>query len=281
MSVVETPPKLPEWDGSNIETDGRFFVIQGRHGEGKSSLLQFILCEYIRERVNDVVAFSPTESGSLDLAQMLPRSFNYNEVPNDEYLESFIKRQKFEKQKQKKDPNYRARKLAIILDDCGFDSKFLRNSKKLREIIFNQRHLGIYLFITIQYIRQLPPDLHENVDYLFQLRVGDPQSIEKSFSAFFKGILGVKYGPQMAGRERYRFQQYLKEYANAPGHALVVQKSQDPRLCYVSWPKDYTPCRLGDETYWKIAVDLDGEGEEEEEEMMIDLTRAIKLKFNI
>lgn len=273
--------KLPRWSPKGIERDGRFFLFLGRHGVGKTSCLSRVL-SYLGDYCEDWIGFSPTMGGVETLTELMPACYVYDRAPTEEDLEHLIARQKKERKLAKKFEDYEPRKLGIVLDDVGFAKKFLRSSEKLAEIVMNQRHYGMFLFITIQYIRQLNPELHTQVDYLFQLNTSDPKSNALSYEAFFQGKMGTKEGVNFKRRDMTHFNKLIDLYATKPGQALVVQRSRKPYLSFFEWPKEFEKPRIGDEEFWESAGELMGSEEElseDEDEILRDLERATRTRF--
>jgi len=141
---MTTEPKVERWKPKKVERDGRFFLMLGRHGVGKTSLLAYV-CSIIGSRCNDWIGFSPTMGEVETLEDLMPSCYIYSRCPTDEDLGDLIEKQKKERRLGKKYPDYRPRKLGLILDDVGYNKKWVRNAEKLSYIVMNQRHYGILL----------------------------------------------------------------------------------------------------------------------------------------
>lgn len=146
-----------EWDINNFKINTVTMLV-GRRGTGKSTILQE-LCYHLRHQIDYVVGFSPTEEVNEDLFNIIPRSMVYNEIdiPKIQELISLQKRT------WKIKPSYH---LLLLFDDCGYDKKKFRN-KTIGDLFKNGRHYKITVIFTMQYAKDIGPDLRGQIDYLF------------------------------------------------------------------------------------------------------------------
>ena len=72
----------------------------------------------------------------------------------------------------------------MLLDDCMYDSKFLKDTC-IRQCFMNGRHWKLFFMLTMQYVMDLPPALRAYVDYVFILRENFILDREKLYKSFF------------------------------------------------------------------------------------------------
>ena len=167
--------KLKKFNPNKID-DNRVCVFIGKRGTGKSTLITDIL--YHKKHIPVGVVMSGTEEGNKHYQNFIPDTFVYNEYKT-EVLEKVVARQK--NMLKKNAPNFN---VFILLDDCMYDKKFLRD-KVMRLIFYNGRHWGIWFGLSMQYCMDLTPDLRANIDYVFILRENIIQNREKIYKNFF------------------------------------------------------------------------------------------------
>ena len=275
-------PPLEPWDISTIQSDGRLFVFLGPHGSGKSTCMCFV-AQYM-DMVHDWIAYSPTMDGNEGIRNTVLKAFRYSRAPTEKDLEFIIMKGRAERRMKRKYPDYEMRKTGLIIDDCGSDKKLMRNSKALKEIIMNQRHYGIYLFITIQYIRQLDPETYTNVDYLFCLPSDDPTDVEKLHASFFRGKLKVDARTHRKQHELERLNYYMTSYGS-PGCTLLANRHSkgQPYLSYFTWDLNDELQYVGDEEMYDAHLAIMGDREdssEEDEDVELTLERITRDRMN-
>lgn len=167
--------KIKKFNPNKID-DNRVCVFVGKRGTGKSTLITDIL--YHKRHIPVGVVMSGTEEGNKHYQNFVPDSFVFNEYRND-ILEKIVNRQKALLKKGTKNFN-----VFILLDDCMYDKKFLRE-QVMRLIFYNGRHWGIWFGLSMQYCMDLTPDLRSNIDYVFILRENIIQNREKIYKNFF------------------------------------------------------------------------------------------------
>jgi hypothetical protein len=153
-------------------------VFIGKRGTGKSTLVADILY-YIR-KIPAGVAISATEDGNEFYASYIPDILIHSEY-KPEIIQSIITRQKKAINKDKNNTN---NDVFVLLDDCMYDRKMIRDPN-IRGIFMNGRHWRITFMLTMQYCMDLPPDLRSNIDYIFILRENIIQNQEKIYKNFF------------------------------------------------------------------------------------------------
>ena len=121
---------------------------------------------------------SATEEGNHHYQQFVPDLFIYSDYDKDA-IERVL-----ERQRQILLRNKPITPAFILLDDCMYDKKFMKDTC-IRKCFMNGRHWKIFFMLTMQYCMDLTPDLRANVDYVFILRENIIQNREKLYKAFF------------------------------------------------------------------------------------------------
>jgi hypothetical protein len=155
--------------------DNSIVVYIAKRMSGKSICVKDIM--YHKRDLSAGVVMSGTEEGNGFYKDFIPDIFIYNEYRAD-VIEKIVSKQK---QLVKKGNTNR---VFIILDDCMYDKKFLRE-KIMRQIFYNGRHWNIFFMLTMQYCMDLTPDLRSNIDYIFVFRENILQNREKIWKNFF------------------------------------------------------------------------------------------------
>ena len=171
--------KIQEWNINNFKKNTVTMLV-GRRGTGKSTILQE-LCYHLRNEIDYVVGFSPTEEVNEDLSNIIPRSLVYNEIDIGK-LEELIE---IQKRTWKIKPSYH---LLLIFDDCGYDKQKFRK-KAIGNLFKNGRHYKITIIFTMQYAKDIGPGLRGQIDYLFACQDASIDSraiLHKQFFGVFR-----------------------------------------------------------------------------------------------
>jgi hypothetical protein len=156
--------------------DNSIVVFVAKRMSGKSCCVKDIM--HYKRSLSAGVVMSGTEEGNGFYKDFIPDLFIYNEYKSD-VIEKVIQKQKEIIKKGITDHN-----VFIILDDCMYDKKFLRE-KIMRQIFYNGRHWNVFFMLTMQYCMDLSPDLRSNIDYVFIFRENILQNREKIWKNFF------------------------------------------------------------------------------------------------
>lgn len=165
---------IRKFDPSKMD-DRRTVMIIGKRNTGKSVLLKDIM--YHKRHIPVGMVMSGTEEGNGWYSSWVPDCFIYNDFDKDA-LEKLIKRQR-RLCKQGK-----AQKVFLVLDDCMFDKKVMRE-KCIRSVFMNGRHWNIFFATCSQYVADAGPEIRSNCDYVFVLRENIQQNRERLWRMFF------------------------------------------------------------------------------------------------
>lgn len=169
LRIYEFSPKdqLPEF-GAILYT--------GRSGSGKTVVIEDMMYHY-RDKVDQVVVFC----GSKDTCRMyekhVPGAFVYHGFDADK-LKSI-----YEEQERRVELGSSVR-LLIIMDDLAYLKKAINSDPTLVRILYNGRHAKIMLFLSMQYCKNITPDLRGQAKLIFACNEKNPQNREKLYDAF-------------------------------------------------------------------------------------------------
>jgi len=159
------------------ETAGPFVVAMGRRRSGKTVFMRRFAVAMKFERgvgiVNSEGAYNVVKSF------MPPHYIALNEetgLPDEKYLLDVMRKQK--KVYRENDKDY----LAIFIDDCANDEKFMRG-KTIQDLGKNGRNYGCVVFATIQH----PMDLHkarDMIDWLVLCRGYGKKMLQKTYEHY-------------------------------------------------------------------------------------------------
>ena len=153
-----------------------FVVLIGKRNSGKTTLLRALL-EEIKDKIDLVVGFSPTDDCNSALSDMIPSTLVHREV-SEAVLRNLVDVQRDQWKNGRK-----GYEVALILDDCAHERK-LFDSKIFKELAFNSRHLHLTVIMTMQYAVALGPAVRGNCDVVITLAermVGNRKRLYESF----------------------------------------------------------------------------------------------------
>lgn len=201
---------------------------------GKSTLVKDLM--YYRRHVTAGLAMSATEAGNGFYSSWIPPLFVYNEFDKGA-LERLMAQQIRLTRQGNAEPVF------VILDDCAFDKKTL-NDKLMRELLYNGRHFKITVFMCVQYVMDLSPNLRANIDYVFALRENVYR--EKLYKNFFPIVGNLA-----------TFNALMDACTSDFGALVLDNRSHSSKLheC-LYWYKaklDRKPFRIGGPSFWKYS----------------------------
>ena len=175
-------------DGVNLQlkkfqpqhmADDATAVFVARRRSGKSVAVRDIM--YYKRHIPCGIVCNGTEEGNSFYGGFVPDLFVYGDY-DKEAVDRVIQRQrKIVNGANKHKPGNNA---FIILDDCMYDTKFVRDTQ-LRTIFLNGRHYKLFFLMTLQYAIDLPPALRANSDYIFVFKEPVLANREKLYKNFF------------------------------------------------------------------------------------------------
>lgn len=147
---------------------------------GKSMLLTDLMHYWHTvKRTPKIIVMSGSEETNSHYSSYVPKSFIYKGF-SEQVISKLMDHQR---KKIAGDPKGDNRCL-LILDDIGYDKKAMR-SEGLKELMCNGRHLQITIFLTLQYVCDVTPDIRSQVDYVFTLKENIRANREKLYRYFY------------------------------------------------------------------------------------------------
>jgi hypothetical protein len=181
--------KLKKFQMSNICDDAVVTFI-GKRRTGKSWLVRDLLYYHQDLPVGTVV--SPTERCNKFFSNMVPPLFIHDEF-QPSLIENVLKRQqKIIDKIERRDPDYTDAdpRAFLLFDDCMYDASWARD-KSVRFVFMNGRHLKILFLITMQYAMGIPPNLRNNIDFVFICRantVAQQKRLYEQYAGMFPSL---------------------------------------------------------------------------------------------
>lgn len=188
-AVNAAPPHFPHWDlrrknivpnckGKGQIDPYRVFLLIGSKGTGKT-LASFNLMYRFREHYQTAIAITPNGVTAGGVEKLIGDSRIYDNWPDDfqEYLEVAAK----ERDKSLITP------ILIYIDDMAGNDEFM-NSKTMKFIISQTRHLKIILINACQDIRQTKMPFRTQVDYAIAGDEDNEDNLRMLHKSFFGPI---------------------------------------------------------------------------------------------
>jgi hypothetical protein len=162
---------LRKFDMSMVADDS-VVVFIGKRNTGKSWLLRDVLYQHRNIPIASVI--SPTEVGNKGFSKLVPCMF-IHEKYEPEIVDNVVRRQqlvlrKMEREKRKYGKCEIDPRAVFIMDDCMYNSSAWSRNPAVTSIFCNGRHFKLMFLLTFQYVLGVPPNLRNNVDYVFILR---------------------------------------------------------------------------------------------------------------
>ena len=157
-------------------------MICAKRRSGKSILIRDMLY-HLRDRFDVVIVFSGTEMSNQFYSPYVPKAFIYHTWDEDA-VRRIISRQQTMLQ------SGQAKNVCLVLDDLAFDKKSM-NSKLMKQLLYNGRHLKITMIASFQYQLNLDPSTRSNVDIFITMK--DNMFRKKLFDNFFSFLPNIGF----------------------------------------------------------------------------------------
>ena len=167
---------ISHFDMGTLKPDATVLLV-GKRGTGKSTLLKDLMFN-MASHFDFGIAMSPTEESTQMFSSVIPESLTFSEF-NEKAVGRMLAYQK----RHIKRAGGKHRNMFIIMDDCAFDAKSLKN-KFMREVFMNGRHRKIFLVFAVQYMMDVPSCLRGQIDYVFAMRDNIIDQREKLWKYF-------------------------------------------------------------------------------------------------
>ena len=166
---------------------GSIILLLGKRGSGKSCMMVEIAKQlYDAGHIDIAVGMSPTDESNKTLTSFLPKTLIYSEF-KESIVEKIMQAQKKQIKSGKK-----AKKVVLFLDDCGYDSKLIFNSKVMKRLFYNGRHSSIGLVMALQYAIDMPVSFRANCDICITMRETIYSNRERLYKQYFGQFNNMK-----------------------------------------------------------------------------------------
>lgn len=162
LNLRKFQPKDMEERRVNPDKGPPTIVIIGGRGTGKTYLVSDLMYHFRKLPAGMIITGS--EASSEAFSKFFPKSFIFDDI-DLERIENIVANQRFLRKKQTKGDF----SSLLLFDDCGFDKSMIKK-KIIKGVFMNGRNWRILLIMTLQYAKDIPPDLRSNADYVFILR---------------------------------------------------------------------------------------------------------------
>lgn len=166
--------QLRKFDPSTMGPN-RVVLVVGKRNTGKSVLVKDLM--YHLRGIPAGVVISATADATGWYRGWIPDTFVHDEYKKD-LVERLIARQR------KLCKTGRPRDAFLILDDCMYDKRFLRD-KCIRALFLNGRHLRTTVILTAQYAMDVDVTCRSNIDYVFCFREPILANRQRLYQNFF------------------------------------------------------------------------------------------------
>jgi len=237
---------LKEWDPTTMPDDATCLLIGARHS-GKSVLLTYIMY-HKRKRLDLALGMNPTEDANETLSQFLPPCLIFSEFDNSALkcvIEWQLRSTHKDKQQRKRAkaagravPPPCTRRVGLILDDCmtekctedGKKTKTVMKSDTIEKVFKLGRHWKLFFMACMQYIKDAPPSIRGNIDFLFVFDTNSQEELRKlhvkffgmftfaDFKRVFRACVGEKYNCCVLD---------VRESRGSPGKGIYFCKAAD------------------------------------------------------
>ena len=237
----EDPLDLKEWDPSKLP-DGAVCLMIGARHTGKTTLTRDIMY-HMRKRLDFCIGMNPTEMCNHNLEFFIPRPFIFDDFRDDK-LHHILEWQR------RASANDKAFKVGFIMDDCMAETdakgkkKNPMKSGDIDRLFKLGRHLNMFYINAMQYIKDAPPAVRGNTDYVFVFNTNSGPEKEKLWKEFFS---------------MFTWKDFLAVFTEcAVGYDCLVLDVRESRgkpgsgIYYYRAPLRKEPFRVGKSMWWRM-----------------------------
>lgn len=173
---VGSAPFVPRYDLTTMKLTGIVMCV-GRPGSGKSFFIAEVMW-FMRDKLDLVLGFNPSESSSRTLKPFTPDACKYGNfsIPKMERILDFqreclleaalLRDQMGLEDVEELPPQYKNFfRVGVIADDC-MKEKAKINSPLMVDIAYQHRHLKLLFLVAVQYIMAIHPKIRDCIWYV-------------------------------------------------------------------------------------------------------------------
>lgn len=240
--------------------------VLGRRGVGKSQIM-FSIMQRMRCRLQSGIVFSGSEESNGFWSTVIPDSYIFSRF-RESVVQSMIDYQKSRPRTAvDQDGKPCAPSVFIILDDMIHEKEALAKSPALKYIFLNGRHVKIFLGITMQECKALPPFARLQMDYMFLCHTDNYMEMEKIYKDFFSIVPSFDLFRKITNET-------TEDHRALVLDNKVLSSNLEERLAWYKSTCFGKPShRIGSKKYWEIhqnyykgAEGCGGDGQQQQED---------------
>jgi len=236
--------EINEFDPLSIAPDATILIVGKRH-TGKTTLTRDLMF-HVKDKLDLVTGFNPTEMGNHNLEFFTPKSFIFHEF-NEDKLKHILEWQR------RSTANDKAMRIGLVMDDCmaettgtGSKKKKVMGSQDIIKVFKLGRHLKLFYINCMQYIKDAPPEIRGNVDLLFAFGTTSGNEREKLWKEYFAMFTNYKSFCQVFEACTQQYECIVLDTRKA------AKKPLDSVFYYKAKVIDH-PFRVGRPIFWKLS----------------------------
>lgn len=156
--------------------DAGVLVFMGRTKSGKTNAMRGVMYEKCR-RFKKCIVMTGSNTAAVDFGENIPGCF-IHEGFHEQLLERIVDKQDLDQKLGKCEP------IVIVLDDLAYLADHIKNLEIMRRIFYNGRHYKILLLLSFQYCKSFPPNLRDQIAFVFCTFNKNPLRRKSVFETF-------------------------------------------------------------------------------------------------
>ena len=189
--------RVYKFDPRSLPNEG-IFIFLGRTGSGKTILMEDIL-GYKANYFKRAIVMTGSAAAAVRFGQHIPPIFVHDgdDAFDEKLLVQIVDTQdlavkKCQCPRCRDEPGYDkkwlrrclCKPIVIVLDDLGYLAKSIQKCTVIKRIFQNGRHFRIMLLLSVQYCKSFPPELRQQVSFVFACFEKNPENRRRVFEAF-------------------------------------------------------------------------------------------------
>lgn len=160
----------------------------GGSGTGKTTAMEDLLYRK-RDAFDQFMVMSGSKDTARRFAQHIPPIFVSDgpDAFDEDKLTAIVDKQDADKEMEDSGRG-KCNSILIIIDDLAYMSSLLKKSRVLNRLFFNAPHCKIMLWLSMQYVNCIGPNLRQNVRYAFITREKNRKNRERVFDSMNTGF---------------------------------------------------------------------------------------------
>lgn len=229
--------EIKKLDLNKLRHDFVMTVLGGRN-RGKSFLMRNLLYHF--RKIPFAVACSGTEHVAPFFRKFMPESMIHKDF-DCKLIDQIFNFQDTTLMRSEK-PFAINESFALIVDDCGFDSKRWKKDIRFQELCMNGRHRNICLMLGLQTPMAISPEIREQMDAIFLFAPPNDNASKKYYEHYASVIPNYKLFVEIVDK-------VCKEH-----RCLVILQSQDAQKwqdkVFYYKAEDPGNFKIGCPTFW-------------------------------